>query len=240
MKIIVVNGTSVQGVTHYMKDLFLRHMCTADGNEIVEFYPKDLPPFCVGCKSCFLKGEETCPHFAKTDPVWRAMLEADLLVFAYPVYALRAPASIKSLLDHLCVHWMVHRPDPKMFQKTAVILTNSVGAPNGSAQKDVRTSLSWMGVSRVYACGAGMMGDIFIEKMTEPHRRMLAKKMERLAGRAAKTTPRRRKSPRVGLLFSLCRLQHKMVLKSETTPSLDNAYYLQNGWIRAKSAGKRE
>lgn len=230
MKIVVINGTPVKGVTNYMKIRFLSHL--RNGNEIVEFYPKDFPQFCVGCKNCFVNGEEKCPHHCVVEEIWKAFLEADLLVFAYPVYALRAPASIKSLLDHLCVHWMVHRPNPKIFEKTAVIITNSVGAPNGSAQKDVKTSLSWMGVSKIYTCGAGMMGDIFIDKMTENHKKMLAKKMDKLAGKVSDIKPRKRKSLKVSMLFSMCKFQHKMVLKSETQPSLDNAHYIENGWIK--------
>lgn len=232
MKIVVLNGTPVKGVTYTMKEEFLKHL--REGNEIAEFYPEDLPAFCVGCKSCFLRGEEKCPHFAAKTPVWDAMLGADLLVFAYPVYALRAPASIKSLLDHLCVHWMVHRPEPAFFEKTAVILTNSVGAPNGAAQRDVKTSLNWMGLSRVYICGAPMMGDIFVESMTQQHRRMLEQKMERLAGKVRNVRPRRHMSPKVWLLFCMAKLQHKMVLKTEETPSLDNAHYIQHGWIKGK------
>lgn len=230
MKIAIINGTPVHGVTYHMKTLFLDQL--KGDNQVKEFYPKDIPPFCMGCKSCFIAGEEKCPHYASVNPIWAAMLEADLLVFAYPVYALRAPASIKSLLDHLCVHWMVHRPEPKIFEKTGVIITNSVGAPNGSAQKDVRTSLSWMGVSKIYACGASMMGDIFIDKMTEKHREMLLRKMCKLADKVSNIKPRRRKSLKVNLFFSMCKLQHQMALKSETHPSLDNQHYIDHGWIK--------
>ncbi|WP_207204781.1 NAD(P)H-dependent oxidoreductase [Miniphocaeibacter massiliensis] len=34
-------------------------------------------------------------------PIWNKMLESDLIIFAYPVYVLRAPAQVKSLLDNL-------------------------------------------------------------------------------------------------------------------------------------------
>ena len=230
MKIVLINGTPVHGVTYHMKELFLGQI--KGDNQIIEFYPKDMPQFCVGCKNCFLNGEEKCPHYLSVDAIWTSILDADLLVFAYPVYALRAPASIKSLLDHFCVHWMVHRPDPRIFEKTAVIITNSVGAPNGSAQKDVRTSLSWMGVSKIYTCGAGMMGDIFVDKMTEKHKKMLSRKMCKLADKVSDIKPNRRKSLKVNMLFSMCKFQHKMVLKSETRPSLDNQHYIDNGWIK--------
>lgn len=231
MKITVINGTPQKGVTYHMKEMFLDHF--RDGNEITEFYPADMPPFCVGCKTCFLRGEQFCPHAAKTMLIWETMLESDLLVFAYPVYALRAPASIKSLLDHLCVHWMVHRPDERMFSKTAIILTNSVGAPNGSAQKDVRTSLSWMGVSAVYTCGAGMMGDVIWDKISGEHVRMLERKTAKLYEKVRSIKPQLHMKLRERAEFFACKKIHKMVLKSEETPGLDNQHYIDHGWIKA-------
>jgi multimeric flavodoxin WrbA len=232
MKITVINGTPQKGVTYHMKEMFLDHM--RDGNDIAEFSPADMPSFCVGCKNCFLRGEQLCPHFAKTMPIWEAMLESDLLVFAYPVYALRAPASIKSLLDHLCVRWMVHRPEERMFSKTAVILTNSVGAPNGSAQKDVKTSLSWMGVSAVYTCGAGMMGDVLWDSISAEHVNMLRHKTDKLYRKVRNLKPRRHMALRERAEFFICKRLHQTTLKSEETPSLDNQHYLDRGWIKAR------
>ena len=230
MKITVINGTPVKGVTYLMKEEFLSYL--SGGNEVTEFYPKDIPPFCIGCKNCFIRGEENCPHANQMNPIWSSIMKADLLVFAYPVYVLRAPASIKSLLDHMAVHWTVHRPEEEIFKKTAVIITNSVGAPNGSAQKDVKTSLQWMGLSKIYTCGAGMMGDIFVEKMTPKHRKMLENKMLKLATKVSAVKPRKHMSLKVWLLFTMAKLQHKVVLKSEIEPSLDNAHYIKNGWIK--------
>ncbi|MDD3213260.1 MAG: NAD(P)H-dependent oxidoreductase [Eubacteriales bacterium] len=232
MNIAVITGTPLQGVTYHMKEMLLDRL--RDGSTITEFTPKDIPPFCVGCKNCFLKGEQLCPHAEKTAPIWEAMLAADLIVFAYPVYALRAPASIKSLLDHLCVHWLVHRPEERMFSKTAVILTNSVGAPNGSAQRDVKTSLAWMGVSAVYTCGAGMMGDILWDKISQKHVRMLEKKIDRLCRHIGDPMQKRRMNLKERAMFGLCRFQHRSILKGEKTPSLDNRHYLERGWIKAQ------
>ncbi len=233
MKIAVVNGTPIKGVTHYMKESFLKHLGT--GHEVTEFFPKDFPQFCTGCKNCFLRGEEKCPHFGEADPIWQAFLRADLLVFAYPVYALRAPASVKSVLDHLCVHWMVHRPDPLISQKKAVIITNSVGAPNRSAQKDVMTSLTWMGVSSIRTCGMPMMGDIFLDKISEKHRGKIDSKTKACADAVLSAAAPARMGLKVRLLFAFCKWQHSMALKHEETPSLDNAHYIRHGWIRERS-----
>lgn len=232
MNIAVINGTPQHGVTYLMKEEFLRPF-RADC-QITEFYPKDFPPFCTGCKTCFFHAESDCPHAAQTLPVWEAMMTADVIVFAYPVYVMRAPAAIKSLLDHLATRWMVHRPEPAMFKKTAVIITNSVGAPNGSAQKDAKTSLNWMGVSRVFTCGMGMMGDILVDRMTAAHRAAITRKMQRLAARVRRAKSPARMNLKVRALFSMAKVQHAMVLKGESEPGLDSQHYIAHGWISPK------
>ena len=230
MKITVINGTPKRGVTYRMKEKFLDHF--REESYITEFYPQDFPEFCTGCMNCFLSGEEKCPHFSKTNVIWESMLQSDIIVFAYPVYALRVPASIKSLLDHLCVHWLVHRPEPAFFHKKAAIITNSVGAPNNSAQKDVVTSLNWMGLSCVSICGLPMMGDIFVEKMSEQHKEMIDVTMKKLADIVKRRRDNKHMRGKVWMFFQMAKLQHKRVLKSEEIPSLDNAHYLKYGWIR--------
>lgn len=232
MRITVIMGTPVKGITYYMKETYLKEL--GAGHTVEEFYPIDFPEYCVGCKGCFLRGDSTCPHYHAVKKIWSAVMEADLLVFAYPVYALRAPGAVKSLLDHFCVHWMPHRPEEAMFRKTAVILTNSVGAPNGSAQKDVKTSMNWLGVSRVFTVGMGMMGDIFIDHLSEKHRQVILKKMRKLAARTREVKPVQRKSLKVWFFFQFCRLQHAMVYKGEEIPSLDNLHYVERGWIKGK------
>ena len=77
-----------------------------------------------------------------------------------------------------------------------------------------------------------MMGDIFWERITKKHQTMLERKTGALARKIAGVKPRRGKSLKVRLLFSMCKMQHKMVLKSETEPSLDNQYYIAKGWIK--------
>ena len=144
MRITVINGTEVKGCTYHIKEAFMKDL--RQGNLITEFYlPKDLPHFCKGCKQCFFKDEALCPHADYTMPIWEAILEADLLVFAAPVYALRAPAQMKALLDHLCSHWLVHRPEEEMFTKQAMILTNRIGAHPTRVHRSIsrQASIGW-------------------------------------------------------------------------------------------------
>lgn len=229
MKIVVINGTEIKGCTYHLKECFLNSL---DGeNTITEFYlPKDAPHFCCGCKTCFFKSENLCPHAKYITPIWNAILAADLLVFTYPVYALHAPGQVKALLDHLCCHWMVHRPEKVMFKKRAVILTQSIGAPNGTAQKDVATSLTWMGVSSIKTLGFGLMEGVIWEELSEKRKQQMKLKIKKLASKYqnVKTV---QKNLKVKMFFFMSKIMHKKTLKTEKQISADNQHWIEQGWL---------
>lgn len=240
MKVTVLNGTQFQGITYHLKEYFLNNLKPTD--EIVEFYPNDFPSFCLGCKNCFFKGEQFCPHIDKVAPIWEAMLSSELIVVAYPIYALRAPGSLKTLYDHLCRHWLVHRPEEKMFYKKLVILTNSVGTAfqQKSAIKDTETSFSWLGVGRIYYACAGMMGEINWSELSNKRNKMLQSKAIKVFKRAKVYKPILHKSMRIKVKFSATKFLHKAILKNEDTPSLDNQHYITKGWIKHKKRSERK
>lgn len=230
MNIVVINGTEVKGCTYRMKDIFLENL--REGNDIVEFYlPKDMPKFCSGCKTCFFKSETLCPHAEYTMPIWNAILSADLLVFAYPVYVMRTPGQVKSLLDHFGCHWMVHRPDKKMFSKRGVIITQSIGAPNGHAQKDVSTSLTWLGISDIKKFGFGTMGSVKWDEIQEKRRIKVEEKLRRFSKQyiSLKIV---RQNIKVKILFSITKMMHKNLIKKAEVLSADSQHWIDNGWIK--------
>ncbi len=230
MKITVINGTEIKGCTYHIKESFLSVL--REGNDISEFYlPRDLPHFCCGCKNCFFKGEELCPHADFTMPIWKAILEADLLVFTSPVYALRVSGQMKALLDHLCCHWIVHRPEREMITKRSVILTNSIGASNRAAQKEIKDSLNWMGVSSVKCLGFGLMEGIIWDELSETRRSKITGKTIALANKFKSISPAHR-SLKTRAFFVISRFLHKSVLKNESTPSADNQHWIDKGWIK--------
>lgn len=232
MKITVIMGTEVKGCTYEMNEMFLRQLPGV--HEVKSFYlPKDLPQFCAGCKLCFEKGEGLCPHRVYVEPIWQAMLEADLLVFAYPVYVMRAPGQVKALLDHLACHWLVHRPDARMFTKRAVILTQSIGAPNGGAQKDVKTSLAWLGVSDIHCLGFGLREDAHWDKLSRKRKAELESKVRRLAERLPQTN-RKGLGLAARAKFQMAKAMQSNILKSGRT-SYDAQYWVDQGWIEEKN-----
>ncbi|NMA06664.1 MAG: NAD(P)H-dependent oxidoreductase [Ruminococcaceae bacterium] len=231
MKCVVINGTEQKGCTYNLKEMFIDEL---KPEQLTEFYlPKDAPAYCTGCKTCFMKSEKLCPHFQKVNPVWQAMLEADLIVFAYPVYVMRAPGHLKTLLDHLGVHWFAHRPDPIMFDKTAAIITQSIGAPNRAAQKDVETSLNWLGVSRVKKTGFGMMEGVIWDEISEKRRNRFEKKIRAFAKRFKNLRPAR-KNLKTKFFFQMCKTMQTSL--SKNTPegqevSVDLKHWIDHGWV---------
>lgn len=230
MKITVITGTEVKGCTWHLKETFLSEL--RDGNEIQEFYlPRDNPQFCRGCKICFFVNESKCPHADKVMPIWDSMVNSDLIVWAYPVYVLRTPGHVKTLLDHFGCHWMVHRPEPKMFTKTAVVLTQSIGAPNGSAQDDVATSMSWLGVPRVKRLGFGMIDGVIWEELKPKRREKFIRKTKAFARSLKKLKPAKGLSLKGKFFFEICKAMQKYLLKKTDKPSADGQYWIDQGWI---------
>lgn len=232
MNVVVITGTAVKGCTHQLKEMFLSSL-PSQKNITAFTLPTDLPHFCSGCKACFLKSELQCPHSKYTTAIWEAIQQADLLVFAYPVYVMRAPAQVKALLDHFAYRFMVHRPDPKMFNKRAVILTQSIGAPNKSAQKDVLTSLNWWGVSNVKLLGFGLTEGIQWEELSQKKRNKIALKIQKFAQEYHYEREIKSKL-KVKLLFWLAKNLHKKAIKSSTCLTADNKYWLDMGLIDYK------
>ena len=232
MKITVINGTPVKGITYHYKEMFLSHF---DKDTIIEqFYPSDIPPFCLGCKNCFFNGFDKCPHYNYTSKIWESIKECDLIVFAYPSYAFQAPASIKSLLDHLCVFWMVHRPEKLLFNKKAVILTNSVGMAfqQKRAIQTVKYALSWMGVSYIYSKPCGMMGDIIYSNIKDESLKLLENNSYKLYKKVIKKKNTNKMKLSVRFKFFACKKLHYATLKGDDKISLDNQHYIDNGWIK--------
>ncbi len=229
MNITVITGTPVKGITYRLKEIFLSDL--RKQHKITEYVlPNDFPHFCIGCKRCFLEGEEFCPHHTSLLPIRNTILEADLLVFAYPVYVLRAPGQVKALLDHLAFQWMVHRPMQEMFSKRALIITQSIGAPNSAAQRDVRTSLHWLGISSVRSLGFRLMEGIVWEELSDKRREKITKKLQSVAEDYADNATGK-KNLKHRLLFFMSKKVHENSLKKGIR-SHDADYWQDRGWIR--------
>ena len=230
MKITVINGTEKHGVTYRLKEIFLQNF---QGADVVQFYlPKDCPSFCIGCTSCFMKGENNCKDFDYTHKIEKSLIESDLIVMTSPAYVMHATGAMKSLLDHLGYRWMPHRPATEMFGKRAVIITQCIGAGAKSTAKDIKHSLSWWGISKIGMFSGSLMSDIIWDKLTEKKRKKLTKKINKLAVRFSKINYAKPAHTTLitKIKFKFCRLIQKKVRKNGVA-GLDNEYWHNNGWL---------
>lgn len=239
MKITVVNGTEKKGVTFRLKEIFLENI--GDDVELTEFFlPRDCPNFCAGCTVCFLKDEHLCKDAEYVQKIEKAMLEADLLVFASPAYVFHATGAMKTMLDHFGYRWMPHRPAKEMFGKRAVIITQCLGAGGKSTAKDVKDSLSWWGVSKIKVCSFKLMSDVNWEKIPDKKKEAMTKKLARAAEHARKTEYT--KPARTGFVtkmkFYIMRMMQKNLGKRDPEYT-DFKYWDANGWTGRTRPWKR-
>lgn len=238
MRIIVINGTEKHGVTYRLKELFLQNFQSAN---IVEFYlPRDCPSFCLGCTSCFVKGENNCKDFAYINEIDNSLVESDLIVMTSPAYVMHATGAMKALLDHFGYRWMPHRPAPEMFGKRAVIITQCLGAGAKSTAKDIKQSLSWWGISKIGIFKGVLMSDITWDKLSEKKRKKLTTKINKLAIRFSKINYAKPAHTTLitKIKFKFCRLIQKKVRKNGVA-GLDNEYWDKNGWLGKSRPWKR-
>ncbi len=239
MKITVINGTEKHGVTYRLKEIFLDEL--RNQAEITEFYlPRDCPHFCAGCTVCFLEDEHKCKDAAYIQKIEKAMLEADLLVFASPAYVFHTTGAMKAMLDHFGYRWMPHRPAKEMFGKRAVIITQCLGAGGKSAAKDIKDSLSWWGISSIEVCSFKLMSDILWEKIPEKKKQQMTGRLVDAAGRMKRIDFS--KPARAGLAarfkFYAVRMMQKK-LGAEDPEYTDYKYWNANGWTGTERPWKQ-
>ena len=152
MKIALINGQNHKGSTYHIGRALAERLVGADDISEV-FLPKDMPNFCFGCIKCITEDEKLCPYYSYMEPITKIIDSADVLIFTTPVYVYHATGSMKALLDHYAYRWMVHRPEEKMFSKQAVCISTAAGGGMKSACRDIKDSLGFWGVAKIYRYG---------------------------------------------------------------------------------------
>lgn len=228
MKTVIINGQNHKGSTYTIAHILADKI----GGETREFFlPKDFGNFCVGCGNCILKDEKLCPHYEKLLPITEAMDEADIIILASPVYVYHCTGSMKAFLDHYGYRWMVHRPQEKMFKKKAVCITTAAGAGTKSTIKDMKDSLFFWGVPKVYSIGMAVQAMSY-DRIAPKRKAQIEKKTSALADKLKSN-----KNPRVGLktkgFFLLMRM-----LQKDGWNDADKEYWAVRGWNKGNRPWK--
>ena len=231
MKIAVFNATEKHGVTYRLKEIFLEPF--RDEAEITEFYlPKDCPSFCAGCTVCFRGNENKCKDAQYIQKIQKALLEADLLVFASPAYVFHTTGAMKTMLDHFGYRWMPHRPAKEMFSKRAVIITQCLGAGDKSTAKDIKDSLSWWGVSFIKEYRFKLMSEIDWDKINEKKKNKMSSKLTAAANKFKNIDYNKRPHTNITTKIKFYMVRMLQTDLGKKNPEYtDFKYWKENGWL---------
>lgn len=221
MKITVINGQNHKGSTYYMGKILADKL----SDDITEFFlPRDFGEFCCGCNNCFKKSELLCPHYEKLKPITEAIDRADVLIFTSPVYVYHCTGAMKALLDHYGWRWMVHRPEEKMFSKQAVILSTAAGAGMKSTNKDIRDSMFFWGIGRIYTYGAAVRA-VSWNNVNDKIKSLILKRLDKIAKNINSVYGKIKPSVKTRIYFSIMRM-----IQKNGWNQADVDYWEQKGW----------
>lgn len=150
MKYVIINGSPRRKNTWKMVEQAKKNL----NGEFEEIHlMKEKIPLCNGCFKCIMEGEDRCPHRDNVKPIVDAMVAADGIIIACPVYAMNVTALLKNFLDHSA--YFYHRPE--FFTKKALVVVSTAGAGQKDVAKYIDETLRHWGVNKVYkityACG---------------------------------------------------------------------------------------
>ena len=236
MKIVLIHGSPrKRGNTYTAAHQMLDEMRRRGPVDCTEFFmPADLPELCIGCTSCVLNGEHTCPHAAHTLPILEALLAADALIVTTPVFVMAESAAIKNFLDHFCYLFIVHRAQPCMFAKKALVLCTTLGGGARRAMGTVAVSLKFWGVNRVRKLALPMR-QISWEQVNPKRRARLQRKLQKAAGAFYDEVAggrRRMPYPILYVMYTFIRRMMKTPTYDDT--SLDKQYWEKHGWLQKR------
>jgi len=232
MKIVVINGQNHKGSTYHIGRM-LAEKLTENENIKELFLPKDMPHFCCGCFKCILEDEKCCPHYSFMEPIAEAIDDADVLIFTTPVYVLHATGSMKALLDHFAYRFIVHRPEERMFSKQAVCISTAAGSGTKSAIKDIKDSLFYWGVAKIFCFGISVQATSWndvVPKKKEKIDRKTSKLASAIRKREGNVSP----TIKTKLFFYLMRMINK-----NPWNQADGEYWKSKGWLSSKRPWKK-
>lgn len=234
MKILMINGTMRHGSSYHIGKMLMGKLLK-EGDEAIElFLPKDMPEFCRGCAVCMTESEKKCPDYLMyMKRVTRMIDEADLLVFTSPVHVLHVTGALKALLDHYGYRFMVHRPEEGMFRKQAVCITTGAGGGMRSTLKDMKDSLFFWGVARIYTYGVAVAATRWEDVETSVKAKITAdidKFAQKIIPDPNQVTP----ALKTKILFYIMRAAQQ---KGKNLP--DVVYWKEKGWLGKERPWKK-
>ena len=225
MKVTLIHGQNHKGSSYNIGKMLVDKINKA--NEVKEFFlPQDLGNiFCVGCYKC-IKKTEACPYFAQKQNIMESVLDSDLIILTSPTYCMMPSAPLKAFIDLTFTYWMVHRPDERMFNKKAVVISTAAGSGAGKVTKDIANVLFFWGIPKIRRLGFALQAENWesvAQKKKDKIQKVIAKLAVDFSGN---------KKVRVGFktrfMFNIMRMMQKNGMGSSPE---EKEYWQTKGWL---------
>ncbi|MFX0085502.1 MAG: flavodoxin family protein [Candidatus Hodarchaeota archaeon] len=223
MKILIILGARKNGNTYHTSFAMIQEMKKlGQVNEEFLFLRDYNLKFCLGCRTCFDKGESLCPQKDDLLSVVEKIRKADGVIFASPVYMSDVSGEMKTLIDRMA--YVSHRP--AFFSKCSFIITTTYAAGN----KHARDTLG----AATFAWGFHHVGALGLKIPTVKGSPNLTKDRKRIKNAATKffTAIDRQQFNSPSLLsLAVFKVQQKANSDPLHKGTLDYAYWTDNGFL---------
>ena len=126
--------------------------------------------------------------------------------------------------------YMVHRPYPEMFQKSALVVSTAAGAGTKDANASVIRSLKHWGVRRIYSCGISIFAPGW-DAIPASRKRKIEKRLDCVTDAFWRSLgAKKRPTMHTRLLF----FAMKQMQKRKKGTGADATYWKQQGWLDGK------
>ena len=147
MKITILNGSPRKENTAAMVDAFAEGAKAAGHQVEVLHVGRMKIAGCLGCEYCHGKGEGKCVQKDDMEKVIPAYQDADMVVYASPIYYFGMTAQISAAIQRI---YCIGKP-PKA-TKAALLLSSGVAGSTGGAIATYKGMVSFMGLEDVGVC----------------------------------------------------------------------------------------
>ena len=131
-KILILNGSPRKnGKTASLVNAF-KTGAESSGNEVKELYLQGMKiNGCLGCGYCHGKGEGNCIQKDDLEKIMPAYNEADMIVFASPIYYFTMTAQMQAAIQRMYCIWK-----PRKAQKTRKLALLQMVEPDFLVQEE--------------------------------------------------------------------------------------------------------
>lgn len=141
MKIAILNGSPRKANTAAMVDAFAEGAKEAGHDVEVLHVGKMKIAGCLGCEYCHGKGEGTCIQKDDMAKVMPAYKDADMIVYASPIYYFAMTAQLMAAMQRV---YAIGKPAKAT--KAALLLSSASPAPYEGSIATYKTAVGYMGM----------------------------------------------------------------------------------------------